>query len=65
MEEDWQPKAKKGASIIVGEDLSPFAKEELEDRLVKLAEEIERVKTTITARDEQSKMAQNMFKSET
>ena len=64
-EDDWAPKPKQGANIIVGEDLSPFSKEELEDRIKKLSEEIERVKASINSRDEQSKMAQNLFKSET
>jgi uncharacterized small protein (DUF1192 family) len=64
-DEEWVVKPKGDAKITVGEDLTPFSKDDLEARIEKLNEEIERVKSAIKNREEQSKMAQNLFNSGT
>ncbi len=64
-QDEWAPQKSSNSEIIVGEELSIFSIEELEERLTKINQEIIRVKTAMKAKRSQADVAQGLFKSDT
>lgn len=60
--DDLLPPAKKLPQIQLGEDISAFSAHELETRIARLAEEIERCKAAIAQRHATKSAAENFFK---
>ena len=60
--DDLLPRAKKLPEIQLGEDISALSAHELEARIARLAEEIERCKAAIAQRLATKSAAENFFK---
>ena len=60
--DDLLPHAKKLPVIQLGEDISALSAHELEARITRLAEEIERCKAAIAERHATKSAAENFFK---
>ncbi len=60
--DDLLPRAKKLPEIQLGEDISALSAHELEARIARLAEEIERCKAAIAQRHATKSAAANFFK---
>jgi uncharacterized small protein (DUF1192 family) len=60
--DDLLPPAKKLPQIQLGEDISALSAHELETRIARLAEEIERCKAAIAERHATKSAAENFFK---
>ncbi|HEX4117568.1 MAG TPA: DUF1192 domain-containing protein [Rhizomicrobium sp.] len=60
--DDLLPRVKKLPEIHLGEDISALSAHELETRIARLAEEIERCKAAIAARHATKSAAENFFK---
>jgi uncharacterized small protein (DUF1192 family) len=60
--DDLLPPAKKLPQIQLGEDISALSAHELEARIARLAEEIERCKAAIAQRHATKSAAENFFK---
>jgi len=61
--DDLLPRAKKLPDIQLGEDVSALSAHELEARIARLQEEIERCRAAIAARHATKSAAENFFKS--
>jgi len=64
-QDDWDCEKSSKSEIIVGEELSIFSQQELEERLTKINQEIVRVKAAIEANRSQADVAHGLFKSDT
>lgn len=64
-EDDWMPPKKSNSQIVVGEELTGLSLEDLEDRLIKLQAEIDRVELIKQEKKQQAGLAENLFKPET
>lgn len=60
--DDIAPRPKKPVEIQLGEDISHLSAHELEARIARLQEEIERCKSAIAARHATKSAAENFFK---
>jgi uncharacterized small protein (DUF1192 family) len=60
--DDLLPQPKKLPQIQLGEDISALSAHELETRIARLAEEIERCKAAIAERHATKSAAENFFK---
>ena len=60
--DDLLPRATKLPEIQLGEDISALSAHELEARIARLTEEIERCKAAITQRHATKSAAENFFK---
>ncbi len=60
--DDLLPRAKKLPEIQLGEDISALSAHELEARIARLQEEIERCKAAIAVRHATKSAAENFFK---
>jgi len=62
--DDLLPRAKKMPEIQLGEDISTLSAHELEARIARLQEEIERCKAAIAERQATKSTAERFFKSQ-
>ncbi|HEV7960385.1 MAG TPA: DUF1192 domain-containing protein [Rhizomicrobium sp.] len=62
--DDLLPRAKKMPEIQLGEDISAFSAHELEARIARLQEEIERCKAAIARRHATKSAAESFFKTQ-
>jgi len=60
--EDLEPRKKKLADIVLGEDISALSAHELERRIARLEEEIARCREAVKARNATRASAENFFK---
>ena len=60
--DDISPRPKKAPEIQLGEDISTLSAHELEIRIARLQEEIERSKAAMAARHATKSAAENFFK---